>query len=231
MQYDLARAKGGILDEDHKVEEEKKKAKAEKEEKTTAVTVKVEIKLPESAAAAEKAVDPAGAKASPEGEGDKFEDAAESLDAAGGQKTDGQESGEVKKALELRPKDQPGSAPSEGPSVPSDSVKDAKSTSGDKAQSEKKEQNVEKKEDKVPETEGAKVAPEPEKTPDSEDKDKDEKEEQEEEARWNAVCVTCLRVYSQRPRSRHLVGAGPPQTIQEASSSLVQGQEPAGATQ
>lgn len=47
---------------------------------------------------------------------------------------------------------------------------------------------------------------------------------------WNAVCVVCLRIYSQDPDLT--ISLVQPETIGgEPSSSLVEGQEPAGATQ
>lgn len=55
-------------------------------------------------------------------------------------------------------------------------------------------------------------------------------EEEEDDSCWNAVCVACLRVYSQDPDLT--ISLVQPETIGgEPSSSLVQGQEPAGATQ
>lgn len=58
----------------------------------------------------------------------------------------------------------------------------------------------------------------------------DEEEEDNDDSCWNAVCVICLRVYSQDPDLT--ISLVQPETIGgEPSSSLVQGQEPAGATQ
>lgn len=58
----------------------------------------------------------------------------------------------------------------------------------------------------------------------------EEEDDDEDDACWNAVCVTCLRVYSQDPDLT--ISLVQPETIGgEPSSSLVQGREPTGATQ
>lgn len=53
--------------------------------------------------------------------------------------------------------------------------------------------------------------------------------DEEDDSCWNAVCVTCLRVYSQDP-DLTITLVQPDTTVGEPSTNLTQSQEPAGAT-
>lgn len=216
MQYDLAHAKGGIPDEDRNVLERKEKEK-HKKKKTPSTTVKVEVEIdiPKSSEPV-KIEDSDGRKSTQEGEAEQFEDAAEILDSDGA-KRDG-----VKRNPEIRPKATPalpgkdGGIKSEAAGAGSPDPTTHERVTRDEVQEDGK------KDDKRNEDDKRKDEPESDDSTDS--------EEDGDDSRWNAVCVTCLRVYSQD--SDLTISLEQPETSgQELSSSLVQGQEPAGATQ
>ncbi|KAF3763923.1 hypothetical protein M406DRAFT_95460 [Cryphonectria parasitica EP155] len=167
MQYDLAHAKGGIPDEDLRIEAQKaaeKQKERERKKKEKAANIKIEV---EEVALHVK-------NSTGEHKGDQ-----------GDEKTD-----DASKKDEHKKKRE-------------DEKKDGKG-----------EGKEEKKEDKD------------EKDHDDSDSESSDSEADDQE-RWNAVCVVCLRVYSQDPElTISLVKPGDA----EPSSNLVQGKEPAGAT-
>lgn len=237
MQYDLAHAKGGIPDEDQKVVERKEKEKRKKKKQTT-TTVKMEVEIGVSDSSETVKIEGSSdKKASQEGESERFEDAAENLDSGDAHTANGQRRGDAKTRLEIRPKASPvlpgaeqGDESEVVGGVGQDATRDGRATGDelqavekDKKDDEKKEQDDKKDAEKKEKDDKKVDAPDADESSDSDDPGDD--------SRWNAVCVACLRVYSQD--SDLTITLVQPETAgeEEASSSLVQGQEPAGATQ
>lgn len=223
MQYDLAHAKGGVPDEDQRVEDwkaerkrkEAQRKKEEKEKEEKAAENKGEAVEQQQAAEGDKEKlekDPVVPPRSPSptadlegktpvqgGEPDEFQDASENLN------TESNEASLAKGTMETQ---------KEGEDSP-EKVEKRKEKKDDDGKDEEKEKKREK--EKKKEKEKEKEA----------ESESDTEDDEDEYTRWNAVCVVCLRVYSQDPAlSIHLVKPG----LAEETSSLVQGGEPAGAT-
>lgn len=236
MQYDLAHAKGGIVDEDLKVvsrkEKERKKAmERKKKEKAGKTSVEVKIHM-ESASNGDVSVKTEDKEPIKEAEGDKVEDTHEKPDEVESLKKEETHEAEAKESHDLRLEDHD-ATPTEGGERGPDrgdhqvEVEESKKEGTkreEKGKNEKKEDDgkSEKKEDG-----GRSEKKEKEDEKNSDNSDTSDSEEDDGESRWNAVCVTCLRVYSQdKDLTISLVK---PEDAEEASS-LVQGHEPAGAT-
>lgn len=231
MQYDLAHAKGGIADEDLKIEtqrvnERQKALDRKKRGRGGKMRVKVEIDLEDSSGPhASSKVD--GGAVTQEGEGEEFEDAAESLENVDSQKTKGRINRGRKANLGLRPRTQP-TLPSTGDDGDAfnkdvgEVIVIDEQDKGHRIEDEKMDNG--KNEDGKGEGE---QAGDEDKEASSSDEVTDSENEEDDDTRWNAVCVTCLRVYSQDPNL--VISLLKPEDAEEASS-LVQGQDPAGAT-
>lgn len=236
MQYDLAHAKGGIPDEDQKILEQKLKEKAKKREKKTSTKVTIEIDIPASLKAdvteqsdssdkgKAKAEDKETAKPPQDGEIDEFEDAAETLKHDEAQKTDAKDSEGVKRDQEQKAE----AVGEQGPNKATNKAEEVLDKDKNPVESKEKdneEKSEAKKEEKASEDEGKEDTG-------TDETSEEEDEDDEDESRWNAVCVACLRVYSQDPAlTITLVQRETADGVLTVSSSLVQGQEPAGATQ
>lgn len=250
MQYDLAHAKGGIVDEDLKVvsqkEKEKKKA-AERKKKEKAAKTSVEVKIEVGGDSnGEVTVKTEGKEPAKDEEGENTEDASEKPDKVERLEKEETHDAEAKESLELRLKDrdEPPTAsgggeqhPDKGDQqVPTEKSKKEDAKKDDGGKDEKKEDAKKEDDGKNKKEDGGKnkkedveksEEKEDEKSSDDSDTSDSEEDDDDGEARWNAVCVTCLRVYSQdKDLTISLVK---PEDAEEASS-LVQGHEPAGAT-
>lgn len=226
MQYDLAHAKGGIEDEDLKIvsqkEKERQKAIAQKKKGKASKQVSVEVKIDIDGASKTEVSTEVGDKAkAQEREAEKFEDAAENIENEGREKPKDQTETGTERALELRPKGQ-----AEG-DTKGDAVKTG--DGGKSNDDEAVDSGKEKKKDDGKNDKGKKEDEKKEKDSESSDASDatDSEEDDEDGSRWNAVCVTCLRVYSQDKDLT--ISLMKPESAEEASS-LVQGDEPAGAT-
>lgn len=236
MQYDLAHAKGGIIDEDLEVvaqkEKERKKAiERKKKEKAAKTSVEVKIQM-ESGSKGDVSVKTEDKGPVKEMEGETAEDAHEKLGEVETLKKEETHEAEAKESLDLRLEDR-SALPTEGgeksPGKGDHQVGDeeskkhgAKKEDGGKDDKKEDGGKSEKEEDG-----GKSEKKEKEDEKNSDDSDTSDSEEDDGESRWNAVCVTCLRVYSQdKDLTISLVK---PKDAEEASS-LIQGHEPAGAT-
>lgn len=230
MQYDLAHAKGGITDEDSKIEDQRAKERQKaldrkKKGRGDRVRVKVEIDVKDSSGP-DVSLEVDGRAATQEGEGEKFEDAAENLNNADLETTKGkttQGNSELKTNLDLRQKPQ-----SALPTTSEDNNASIKDVGGVIAtDADKKGHQIEdENKDKGKKEDGKKEQKEEDEDESTSDESTDS-EDDEDDTRWNAVCVICLRVYSQDPGL--VISLVKPEDAEEASS-LVQGQTPAGAT-
>lgn len=243
MQYDLAHAKGGIPDEDHRIEawkaeKKRREAQRKKEEKAAAekekVKLEVDIVLPP---APTPTADLEGKTPVQDGETDDFQDAAESLSTEDSGKLQARTvTNGVKKRLTFRRKPQlivPTAETDYDTNVEENSqeqtaeVEEEQVHNGavDEDKTDKKKKKD--KHDKEEEDKEKKSKDEKKDDSDSDEDSSDSEDDEDNSARWNAVCVTCLRVYSKDPDlSISLVKTG----LAEETSSLVQGGEPAGAT-
>lgn len=237
MQYDLAHAKGGISDEDLKIEalkaKEKQKAidrkKKEKSEKVS-VELKIDIERPSKSEAAQGAKDEVPPQ---EGEVEQFEDAAERIDRVASENPAGKTGSGPQKDLSIRPKGHSAlSASNEGEAAgvkgDNDKIEDIKSERTNQSGEKSHEKDMEKSDTARDKKEGRKEKKDAADEDDGSGSSSDESSDSEDdETRWNAVCVTCLRIYS---KDEDLcISLVKPEDAEEASS-LVQGQEPTGAT-
>lgn len=250
MQYDLAHAKGGIPDEDQrieawKVETKKKLAQRRREEKAAAIKGHVEVAVdiavsppPSPLSAPTPTADLEGKTPIQDGEFDEFQDAAERIDSEDDGKprvvrvTDG-----PKKRLAFRRKPEQLTVPppKPGTEVGSDEVGQEQQnaeteevptdveTAPEKREKDKKKDKEEEKESKKHDSKDNDA----EHSASDSDEDSESDDDDDHYERWNAVCVVCLRVYS---RDAELSISPVKPGLAEETSSLVQGGEPAGAT-
>lgn len=233
MQYDLAHIKGGITDEDQLAVERRKWEKKQKRPDSPALKVKVQFDAPESSKSLNQDVVDEK-RVTQDGAGEQFQDAAENLDNDDAQMMSRLHHDAIVRDLEIRSKTTPalpGEDGVDGPGRATGSGERDEQDTGDELQGNRNcdgdshkeygEGNDEARTDHdalesyVDEASCASST---------------DSEEEDDGSRWNAVCVACLRVYSQDPDLT--ISLVQPETIGgEPSSSLVQGQEPAGATQ
>lgn len=254
MQYDLAHAKGGIPDEDQrietwKVERKKKEAQRRREAKAAAIRGHMEVEVdftlspPSSPSPAPSpTADLEGKTPVQDAEFDDFQDAAESFDTEeDGKPRVARITNGLKKRLTFRrkPEQLTVPVPRSGHKVEFGEVGQEQQhaeaedvqTDGEIApEKREKDRKKGKEEEKEKRKKHERRDDDAEDSASDSDSDSDSSESDDEDnhyGRWNAVCVTCLRVYSRDPDlSISLVKPG----LAEETSSLVQGGEPAGAT-
>ncbi|KAJ4387788.1 hypothetical protein N0V93_008390 [Gnomoniopsis smithogilvyi] len=235
MQYDLAHAKGGIADEDQKLVERKEEMKhRHKRRRNGRVKLAVEFDMPKPFKSVKKA-NLIGGQAFPDGEGEGFEDAAEHIENGDSQAINGRDNGGIdhdgsKRQLEIR--HHSGSAfagEEEGNGFEADSGVREGSTTNERANDDVVQISKSGKEEEMKEEDEMRDQWESH-SAELESDDSSDSEGYEDHARWNAVCVTCLRVYSQ-DTGLTISLVQPETSVDGASSSLLQGKEPAGATQ
>jgi hypothetical protein len=219
MQYDLAHAKGGVVDEDDALEKKKLKDKKKREESNKKRRANKKKAIGEAAKAIEKAAEAMKEIA--------VSDNKESADAKTDEKkakADNEKKGDAKQdSSEAKETDKPTAA--EPTSELQKSVGAAQQTEAPKEADAKVELKPE--EVKTEETAADDDAPEEDVESDTEDESEDEGDDQGPTSPWNAVCVLGLRVYARDPEvSIKLVK---PTEKDENTSLTVEGQ-PAGAT-
>lgn len=250
MQYDLAHAKGGVPDEDLRIETwkaERKRREAQRKREERAAAEKerlakaVDTVLPLSPAPTPTA-DLEGKTPVQEGELDDFQDAAETLDEVEDGKRVVNVNG-LKKRITFQSKPQiivpiyatdgdvgpeevePGH---ERQTAEAKETRDDSESAPEQAEKDKKKDKGDEKEDEEKHKHEKRHKGHHPDTDSEEGSSESESDDDEDRhKRWNAVCVVCLRVYSKDPKlSISLVRPG----LAEETSSLVQGGEPAGAT-
>lgn len=239
MQYDLAHAKGGITDEDQKLVEHRQAMKhRRKRRRYGRVKMNMEIDIARSSRSIQFE-ESNERKAHQEGEGEQFEDAAENLDNGDPQHVNGQDHDAIWRELAVRHKTDSGPPGEEeraeseaagemiNPTLEERGLGDVMHFGESGESDEMKGKDIKEDQwDSHPDV----SEPDALESRNSDSDNSSDCEEDGNHARWNAVCVTCLRVYSQDPDLT--ISLMQPETSGgEASSSLVQGQEPAGATQ
>ncbi|KAH8673835.1 hypothetical protein BX600DRAFT_456317 [Xylariales sp. PMI_506] len=257
MQYDLAHAKGGILDEDEILEKKKAEEKTKKEEKKRKRKAKKKKALREAAEAMEKATDAIKEVVKSEEEGSKTEKSAgKAADPKSEVKTDSKEATDPKVTEKTS-----GSGPSTSgakPERPSQPVAMAPAQSGPESgikdapipptEEEKKSEEPKPEESKPDEQAKSDAAvqetakeddlpPEEDKKDEEDDDEEDESETEEDKPDedgddvtsrpWNAVVCVSLRVYAHDPEVAITLEKAT--AAEEASTLVVEGQ-PAGAT-
>lgn len=250
MQYDLAHAKGGIPDEDlrieaWKAERRKKEAQRRNEEKAATMGARVDCELNSILSyTPTPTADLEGKTPVQGGEIDGFQDAAESLHSedSGKLSTRRATNGIMRKLTFRRNKPHITVPPSETvhevrleeagreQTAEPEEVQATGEGTEEQADTDKRKEQKKDGKDEDKDRDKDKGKDERRAKADHSDSDDDPSESDDDDdhsGRWNAVCVVCLRVYSKDPDlSIFLIKPG----LAEETSSLVQGGEPAGAT-
>ncbi|KAF4851997.1 Calpain-type cysteine protease ADL1 [Colletotrichum siamense] len=254
LQYDIAHAKGGVVDEDEILEKKKAEAKKKKEDKKA----KRKRKQKKALVVAAKALEESAKVVSELAEGGDKKDDKKKETAATAKKEEGKEKKdgdwtEVKDSDKEStgstglksppPEDKPATSPSTAGAKPGDGPAPEPKKDEDKKEEEKKDEKKEeaseeakpseteeKTEDAEVQTEDAPVeAVEEEEESDSDSETESVVDDGEEPVNppWNAVCVLGLRVYAEDPEVA--IKLVKPADDEEASALTTEG-EPAGAT-